>query len=112
MADQTDHKDTPDIEAERQQDNGTERDASIDEAAQVEVDSELMDLQFALGEAEKELSEHRDAMLRMQAEMENLRKRLIRDSERSRKFALERVMSDLLPVIDSLEPPRDFQGKP
>ncbi len=68
-----------------------------------EVDSELMDLQNALGQAEQELSEHRDAMLRMQAEMENLRKRLIRDLERSRKFALERVMSDLLPVVDSLE---------
>jgi molecular chaperone GrpE len=68
-----------------------------------EVDSELLDLQFALGEAEKELAEHREAMLRMQAEMENLRKRLIRDLERSRKFALERVMLDLLPVRDSLE---------
>jgi molecular chaperone GrpE len=70
---------------------------------EAEVDSELMDLQFTLGEAERELAEHRDAMLRMQAEMENLRKRLIRDLERSRKFALERVMADLLPVMDSLE---------
>ena len=42
-------------------------------------------------------------MLRMQAEMENLRKRLIRDQERSRKFALEGVMKDLLQVSDSLE---------
>lgn len=66
------------------------------------VDSELMDLQLALGEAEKEVGETRDAMLRMQAEMENLRKRLLRDQERARKFALERVMADLLPVLDSL----------
>jgi molecular chaperone GrpE len=41
-------------------------------------------------------------MLRMQAEMENLRKRLIRDQERSRRFALEGVMKDLLQVHDSL----------
>jgi len=46
---------------------------------------------------------HRDAMLRMQAEMENLRKRLIRDLERSRKLALERIMKDILQVRDSLE---------
>ena len=46
---------------------------------------------------------HRDAMLRMQAEMDNLRKRLIRDQEKSRKFALERIMKDLLQVRDSLE---------
>jgi molecular chaperone GrpE len=88
-------------------DEGQEPVERIDEdsgdVAAAEVDSELMDLQFSLGEAEKELAEHREAMLRMQAEMENLRKRLIRDQERSRKFALERVMADLLPVIDSLE---------
>ncbi|MDZ4729922.1 MAG: nucleotide exchange factor GrpE, partial [Xanthomonadales bacterium] len=53
--------------------------------------------------AEQELVQNRDAMLRMQAEMENLRKRLIRDQERSRKFALEGVMKDLLQVRDSLE---------
>ena len=35
--------------------------------------------------------------------MENLRKRLARDAERSRKFALERIMKDLLQVCDSME---------
>ena len=68
-----------------------------------EVDSEMMDLQFALGEAEKELADHREAMLRMQAEMVNLRKRLVRDLEKSRKFALERFAGELLPVADNLE---------
>jgi molecular chaperone GrpE len=66
-----------------------------------EVDSELMDLQYALREAEQEAAEQRDAMIRMQAEMENLRKRLVRDLERSRKRALEDFMNDLLPVLDS-----------
>jgi molecular chaperone GrpE len=67
------------------------------------VDDELQDLGKALSAAEAELLSHRDAMLRMQAEMENLRKRLIRDLEKSRKFALEGVMKDLLQVRDSLE---------
>ena len=57
----------------------------------------------ALSAAEQELARHRDAMLRMQAEMENLRKRLLRDVERSRKFALEQIMKDLLEVRDSME---------
>ena len=57
----------------------------------------------ALIAAEQELAKHRDAMLRMQAEMENLRKRLARDAEKSRKFALERIMKDLLQVRDSME---------
>ncbi len=55
------------------------------------------------GGAEVEIARHKEAMLRMQAEMENLRKRLIRDLERSRRFALERMMKDLLQVRDSLE---------
>ena len=42
-------------------------------------------------------------MLRMQAESENMRKRLQRDLERSRRFALEGVMKDLLQVSDTLE---------
>lgn len=61
-----------------------------------ELDSEL-------AQAEEEIAKHREAMLRMQAEMENLRKRLIRDLEKSRKLALEKIMKDLLQVWDSLE---------
>jgi molecular chaperone GrpE len=67
------------------------------------VEDELAQMEKALMKAEQELVTHRDAMLRMQAEMDNLRKRLIRDLEKSRKFALEGVMKDLLQVRDSLE---------
>ena len=65
--------------------------------------SELETLRAALETAEQQAAEQREAMLRMHAEMENLRKRLMRDLERSRKRALEGVMKDLLPVQDSLE---------
>lgn len=61
------------------------------------------DTEEALAAAEQDLAKHREAMLRMQAEMENLRKRLARDAEKSRKFALERIMKDLLQVLDSME---------
>jgi molecular chaperone GrpE len=56
-----------------------------------------------LAAVQEELARYREAMLRMQAETENLRKRLARDLERSRKMALEGVMKDLLAVRDSLE---------
>jgi molecular chaperone GrpE len=72
-------------------------------APATEVDDQLQEMTNALASAEQELALHRDAMLRMQAEMENLRKRLIRDLEKSRKFALERFMKDLLQVRDSME---------
>ena len=67
------------------------------------VDRDLADLESALNRAEQEAAEQREFMLRMHAEMENLRKRLIRDLEKSRKRALEGFMNDLLPVRDSLE---------
>jgi molecular chaperone GrpE len=60
-------------------------------------------VQDDLATAQEELARHRDAMLRMQAEMENLRKRLQREVDKSRKFALERIMKDLLQVRDSME---------
>lgn len=67
------------------------------------IDRDMAALEAALGEAEREAAEQREAMLRLHAEMENLRKRLQRDLERSRKRALESIMNDLLPVRDSLE---------
>jgi len=39
----------------------------------------------------------------MQADMENLRKRLVREHEKARRRTLDRFMRDLLPVRDSLE---------
>lgn len=40
---------------------------------------------------------------RTQAEMENLRKRTARDMENAHKYALERFVNELIPVIDSFE---------
>ena len=64
-----------------------------------------------LAKAEQELARHREAMLRMQAEMDNLRKRLMRDLERSRKLALEGIMKDLLQVWDSMERGLEVSGE-
>lgn len=50
-----------------------------------------------------QLAEKDQEILRLHAEMENLRKRSERDIDSARKFALERFVDALLPVIDSLE---------
>jgi len=82
-------------------DAGTE--GENEASAQRNVDDEAGEPSDALSEALTELDRHREAMLRMQAEMDNLRKRMARETEKSRKFALERVMKDLLQVRDGLE---------
>lgn len=74
-----------------------------DEGGRENGEEDRAELETALNEARAELDRHREAMLRMQAEMENQRKRMARDVEKSRKFALERMMKDLLQVRDSLE---------
>ena len=56
-----------------------------------------------LAAARREAGQNLDRALRAQAEMENVRKRLERDLQNAHKFALERFVSELLPVRDSLE---------
>ena len=64
------------IEVKVEQDTNSEPDNIVPAATEAGADDdELQVLQLALGKAEQELVLHRDAMLRMQAEMENLRKR-------------------------------------
>ena len=57
----------------------------------------------ALATAQLAAIEATQSMLLMKADMENLRKRLAREHEKSRRRTLERFMGDLLPVRDSLE---------
>jgi molecular chaperone GrpE len=56
-----------------------------------------------LEDARNKADEHWNTLLRLRADMENLRKRAERDLENAHKYALERFTGDLLPVKDSLE---------
>ena len=60
-------------------------------------------LEDALAEARRAAQENLDRALRAQAEIENVRRRAERDLAHAHKFALERFVSELLPVKDSLE---------
>ena len=51
---------------------------------------------------QKELEQNTEA-LRAQADMENLRRRHEKELENARKFALDRFVEALLPVLDSME---------
>jgi molecular chaperone GrpE len=56
-----------------------------------------------MAEYETKLGEMRELVLRERAELDNQRKRLQRDLEQARKFANEKLLAELLPVIDNLE---------
>lgn len=73
---------------------------AADETEQEQVPASNDELVAA---AQQAAIEARQDMLRMQADMDNVRKRLIREQEKARRRTLERFMNDLLPVRDSLE---------
>lgn len=60
-------------------------------------------LQARIAELEGELSQAREDVLRTHAEMENLRKRVSREVEDARRFAIEKFAVALLDVVDNLE---------
>ena len=67
----------------------------------IDVDIEAMEQLIEQQKAEIEKS--RDQVLRIQAELENMRKRTVRDIEHAHKFALEKFVNELIPVLDSME---------
>lgn len=66
----------------------------------IELEAQLALMQAQLDEAQKL---EREAQARAHAEVQNLRKRLERDTDTARKFALERFVKELLPVLDSFD---------
>jgi molecular chaperone GrpE len=71
--------------------------------AAVDAGAAANPLNAELEAARAEVAQLREDSLRERAELDNQRKRLARDVEMARKFANERLLGDLLPVIDSLE---------
>ena len=50
----------------------------------------------------RELEDARQRALRAQADLENFRKRILREQQQDRKYATIELLRDLLPVIDNL----------
>lgn len=69
----------------------------------LEPQPDVAALNEELAQATRRADENWDKLLRLQAEMDNLRRRTEKDLDNARKFALERFVKELLPVIDSLE---------
>tara|TARA_B110000503_G_scaffold67613_1_gene105845 strand:- start:1798 stop:2397 length:600 start_codon:yes stop_codon:yes gene_type:complete len=66
------------------------------------VDEES-DLSLQLAKLEADLLEVKDESLRNQAEMQNILRRSERDVQNAHKYALDKFVAELLPVVDNLE---------
>ncbi|MGV6859484.1 MAG: nucleotide exchange factor GrpE [bacterium] len=74
-----------------------------EDALDTQADAQEQDVSEELAQAKAEAAENWEKVLRLQAEMENLRRRSAQDVEKAHKFALDKFVNDLLPVKDSLE---------
>ena len=83
-------------QAEKAAENGAEM--SLEEALE------------RLAAAEAESREARDKLLRVQAEMQNLRRRTEQDIEKAHRFGQEKFSSELLMVMDNLERAAEAAG--
>ena len=75
----------------------------IEELDSVNTDEELLDQTSEIDELKKLADENWEKVLRLQAELENLRKRTLKDVESASKGSIERVFQEILPIMDSFE---------
>ena len=75
----------------------------IDELDSVNTDEELLDQTSENDELKKLADENWEKVLRLQAELDNLRKRTLKDVESASKGSIERVFQEILPIMDSFE---------
>lgn len=71
-------------------------------ASESPAPSSAPDLVAQLAAAKKEAADNYDRFLRISADLENFRRRTVREKEELRQFAAARVLEDLLPVLDNL----------
>ena len=66
-------------------------------------DQSELSLDEQLAKSQEQASKNWDKVLRLQAEIENLRKRTLRDIENASRGSIERVIMEMLPILDSFE---------
>lgn len=78
-------------------------DSEVSEETQEAEDAVSHDLEAMLAETKKEAEAQKELALRTLADMENLKRRTRIDVENAHKFALDKFVNALIPVLDSME---------
>ncbi|WP_133406020.1 nucleotide exchange factor GrpE [Parashewanella tropica] len=73
----------------------------VDELTQANF--RIEELEQALAAATAKVDDQKDSVVRAAAETENIRRRAAMDVEKARKFALEKFVNELLPVMDNMD---------
>ena len=80
-----------------------QQDEQVMQSEEQELDQAEDELIEQIRQAEKKAEENWELLLRAKAEMENLRRRTQKDLENAHKYGMEKFVTELLPVKDSME---------
>lgn len=80
-------------------DSGNNSEEVVDELAALEAE----ELIVRIKQAQSKADENWDIALRTKAEMENVRRRTEKEVSNARKYGIEKMISEILPVKDSME---------
>ena len=87
---------------EKQADSNAEDQLDENITAESEEVGQDQDVHLLLEDARNKADQHWNDLLRVQADLDNLRKRHTRDLENAHKFGMEKFIQEILPVWDSL----------
>ena len=99
---------TPENNEERESeelDTAAGAEADIDEASADDAESPAEELspEEMVAKLEADLADAQDSALRAQADAANVQRRAEQEIDKARKFALDRFVGELLPVVDNME---------
>ena len=79
--------------------------SGVDEVSAEGTDSpeEELSLEEMVAKLEADLADAQDSALRAQADAANVQRRAEQEIDKARKFALDRFVGELLPVVDNME---------
>ena len=101
LTDPNDQKNQDQVEEEHEEVLEAEED-QVEESADTEESADLS-LEEQLEKALAEVENFKDAAMRAEAEMQNVRRRARLDVENAHKFGIEKFLQNLIPVVDSIE---------
>jgi molecular chaperone GrpE len=83
----------------------TESDIDVEDSSREGIDSSIDSIEEnpEIPSAEEKIKDLEEALLRSRAELDNAFKRNTADIEKAHKYGVERLLHELLPVVDNLE---------
>jgi molecular chaperone GrpE len=95
--------------SKKRSDDQPEQGADLNNKNQASVPVELLthpsyqEMLQKLDDADQKSNQYWERILRMQAEADNMQRRIERDVGNAHKYALEKFVAELIPIVDSLE---------